>query len=70
MVRCAATISQLSTVATEVSRARYNASSVDADELLQLAEKRLLEHAEGKTKEGGLEAMDNLLKNTIERSDA
>ena len=52
------------------SRSGFNPSGLDAGDLLQLAEKRLLEIAEGHPKEGGLEAMDHLLKATIERIDA
>ncbi len=70
IVREHATVRQLITVANDISRSSYNPSGLDADDLLQLAEKRLLEIAEGRPKEGGLEAMDGLLKNTIERIDA
>ncbi|MFT6389924.1 MAG: replicative DNA helicase [Cellvibrionaceae bacterium] len=70
IVREHATIRQLIHVANDISRSSYNPSGLDADDLLQLAEKRLLEIAEGRPKEGGLEAMDGLLKNTIERIDA
>jgi len=69
IVREHATIRQLIHVANDISRSSYNPSGLDADDLLQLAEKRLLEIAEGRPKEGGLEAMDGLLKNTIERID-
>ncbi|MGH1440128.1 MAG: replicative DNA helicase [Cellvibrionaceae bacterium] len=69
IVREHATVRQLIHVANDISRSSYNPSGLDADDLLQLAEKRLLEIAEGRPKEGGLEAMDGLLKNTIERID-
>ncbi len=70
IVREHATIRQLIHVANDISRSSYNPSGLDADDLLQLAEKRLLEIAEGRPKEGGLEGVDGLLKNTIERIDA
>lgn len=70
IVREHATIRQLIHVANDISRSGYNPSGLDAEDLLQLAEKRLMEIAEGRPKEGGLEAMDGLLKSTIERIDA
>ena len=70
IVREHATVRQLIHVANDISRSGFNPSGLDADDLLQLAEKRLLEIAEGRPKEGGLEGMDDLLKNTIERIDA
>lgn len=70
IVREHATVRQLIQVANDISRSSYNPSGLDSDDLLQLAEKRLLEIAEGRPKEGGLEGMDGLLKNTIERIDA
>ncbi|MEO0443621.1 MAG: replicative DNA helicase [Pseudomonadota bacterium] len=70
IVREHATVRQLIHVANDISRSSYNPSGLDADDLLQLAEKRLLDIAQGRPKEGGLEAMDGLLKNTIERIDA
>ncbi len=70
IVREHATVRQLIHVANDISRSSYNPSGLDADDLLQLAEKRLLEIAEGRPKEGGLEGMDGLLKSTIERIDA
>ncbi len=70
IVREHATIRQLISVANEISRLGYDSAGLDATDLLQLAEKRVLEIAEGRPKEGGLEAMEGLLKNTVERIDA
>ena len=70
IVREHSTIRQLIHVANDISRTSYNPAGLDADDLLQLAEKRVLEIAEGRPKEGGLEAMDALLKSTVERIDA
>lgn len=70
IVREHATVRQLINVANDISRSSFNPSGLDADDLLQLAEKRLLEIAEGRPKEGGLEAMDGLLKSTLEKIDA
>ncbi len=70
IVREHATIRQLINVANEISRLGYDSAGLDANDLLQLAEKRVLEIAEGRPKEGGLEAMEGLLKSTVERIDA
>jgi replicative DNA helicase len=70
IVREHATVRQLIHVANDISRSSYNPSGLDADDLLQLAEKRLLEIAEDRPKDGGLVEMDGLLKQTIERIDA
>ena len=67
IVREHSTIRQLILVANDISRSGFNPSGLDANDLLQLAEKRVLEIAEGRPKEGGLEGMDTLLKTTIER---
>ena len=67
IVREHSTIRQLILVAKDISRSGFNPSGLDANDLLQLAEKRVLEIAEGRPKEGGLEGMDILLKTTIER---
>ncbi|MFT7389526.1 MAG: replicative DNA helicase [Candidatus Endobugula sp.] len=69
IVREHATIRQLIHVANDISRLGYDSSGLDANDLLQLAEKRVLEIAEGRPKEGGLEAMEGLLKSTVERID-
>lgn len=69
IVREHATIRQLISVANEISRLGYDSAGLDANDLLQLAEKRVLEIAEGRPKEGGLEAMETLLKSTVERID-
>jgi replicative DNA helicase len=69
IVREHASIRQLIQLANDISRSSYNPSGLDANDLLQLAEKRLLEIAEGRPKEGGFEALDGLLKNTLERID-
>jgi replicative DNA helicase len=69
IVREHATIRQLIRVANDISRLGYDSSGLDANDLLQLAEKRVLEIAEGRPKEGGLESMEGLLKSTVERID-
>ncbi|MDA9004060.1 replicative DNA helicase [bacterium] len=69
IVREHATVRQLISVANEISRSSHNPSGLDADDLLQLAEKRLLEIVEDRPKEGGLVGVDGLLKNTVERID-
>ncbi len=69
IVREHSTVRQLIGVANEISRTGHNPSGLDADDLLQLAEKRLLEIVEDRPKEGGLVGVDGLLKNTVERID-
>jgi replicative DNA helicase len=70
IVREHSTVRQLITVANDISRLGYDSAGLDANDLLQLAEKRVLEIAEGRPKEGGLEAMEGLLKRTVEKIDA
>jgi len=70
IVREHSTIRRLISVANEISRLGYDSAGLDANDLLQLAEKRVTEVAEGRPKEGGLESMEGLLKNTVERIDA
>jgi len=70
IVREHSTIRNLIGVANEISRLGYDSAGLDANDLLQLAEKRVLEVAEGRPKEGGFEAMESLLKRTVERIDA
>lgn len=69
IVREHSTIRHLISVANEISRLGYDSAGLDANDLLQLAEKRVLEVAEGRPKEGGLEAMESLLKRTVEKID-
>ncbi|MBX2808472.1 MAG: replicative DNA helicase [Cellvibrionaceae bacterium] len=69
IVREHSTIRQLIHVANDIAKSGYNPSGLDANDLLQLAEKRVLEIAEGRPKEGGLEGLDALLKKTLERID-
>ena len=69
IVREHSTIRRLISVANEISRLGYDSAGLDANDLLQLAEKRVLEVAEGRPKEGGLEAMESLLKRTVEKID-
>jgi len=63
------TLRQLISAATEISRASYNPSGLASEDLLQLAEKRVLEISEERPKEGGFEDVNALLKKTVDKID-
>ncbi|WP_028876225.1 replicative DNA helicase [Teredinibacter turnerae] len=69
IVRERATFRQLISAATEISRASFNPAGLGSDDLLQLAEKRVLEIAEERPKEGGFAAINELLKKTADKID-
>ncbi len=69
IVRERATLRQLISAATEISRASYNPGGLASDDLLQLAEKRVLEISEERPKEGGFEDVNALLKKTVDKID-
>lgn len=69
IVRERSTLRQLISVAQEISKSGYNPLGLDADDLLQIAEKRVAEIAEDRPKEGGLLDLNSLLKNTVQRID-
>ncbi len=69
IVRERATLRQLISAATEISRASYNPAGLASDDLLQLAEKRVLQISEERPKEGGFEDVNALLKKTVEKID-
>ncbi|MFL0810411.1 MAG: replicative DNA helicase [Agarilytica sp.] len=69
IVRERSTLRQLITAATEISRASYSPGELASDDLLQLAEKRVLEISEERPKEGGFEDVNALLKKTVEKID-
>ena len=69
IVRERATIRQLISAATEISRASFNPAGMGSDDLLQLAEKRVLQIVEERPKEGGFEDVNALLKSTVDKID-
>lgn len=69
IVRERSTLRQLIAAAGEISRSSFNPAGLDADDLLQLAEKRVAEIAEERPKEGGFQEVNNLLKATVEKID-
>ncbi|WP_341939532.1 replicative DNA helicase [Marinimicrobium sp. C2-29] len=69
IVRERSTLRQLISVAQEISKSGYNPLGLDADDLLQIAEKRVAEIAEDRPKEGGLLELNSLLKDTVQRID-
>ena len=69
LVRERATLRQLISAATEISRASYNPGGLGSDDLLQFAEKKVLEITEERPKEGGFEDVSSLLKKAVEKID-
>ncbi len=69
IVRERSTLRQLIGAATEIAKASYNPGMLGADELLQLAEKKVLEIAEDRPKEGGFVDVNLLLKAAVEKID-
>ncbi|VUD40589.1 Replicative DNA helicase [Thalassocella blandensis] len=69
IVRERATLRQLISAATEISRASYNPGGLASDDLLQLAERKVMEITEERPKEGGFEDVNALLKKTVEKID-
>ena len=69
IVRERSTLRQLISAAGEISQASFNPGELGSDELLQLAEKRLLEISEDRPKEGGFEGVNSLLKTTVAKID-
>ncbi|GAB2188731.1 replicative DNA helicase [Sessilibacter sp. MAH2] len=64
-----ATLRKLIATASEISRTSFNPAGLGADDLLQLAEKRVAEIVEDRPKEGGFQQMNSLLKQTVEKID-
>ncbi|WP_111642765.1 replicative DNA helicase [Marinimicrobium alkaliphilum] len=69
IVRERSTLRQLISVAQEIKKTSYSPAGLDADDLLQLAEKRMAEIAEDRPKEGGLLGVNDLLKEAVARID-
>jgi len=69
IVRERSTLRQLISAATEISRASFNPGGLQSDDLLQLAEKRVLEISEERPKEGGFADVNSLLKKTVDKID-
>jgi len=69
IVRERATLRQLISAATEISRASFNPGGLASDDLLQMAERRVLEISEERPKEGGFEDVNTLLKQAVEKID-
>ena len=69
IVREHSTVRRLITAANDISRLGHDPAGLDASDLLQLVEKHIQEISEGRPKQGGLEAMELLLKRTVQRID-
>ena len=69
IVRENATLRQIISTSTEITRASFNPAGLSADDLLQLAEKRFLEVAEGRPNEGGFDSVNELLKESLQKID-
>ena len=70
IVRERATLRQLIAAATDISRASFNPGGMASEDLLQMAEKRVLEISEEQPREGGFEDVNSLLKKTVTKIDA
>lgn len=69
IVRENATFRQIISTSTEITRASYSPAGLSSEDLLQLAERRFLEVAEGRPKEGGFEYVNELLKGSLQKID-
>jgi replicative DNA helicase len=69
IVRENATLRQIISTSTEITRASFNPAGLSSDDLLQLAEKRFLEVAEGRPNEGGFDSVNELLKESLRKID-
>ncbi|MFT5082397.1 MAG: replicative DNA helicase [Lentisphaeria bacterium] len=69
IVRERATLRQLISAATEITRASYNPAGLGSDDLLQLAERSVLQISEERPKEGGFIGVNALLKKAVEKID-
>ncbi len=69
IVRENATFRQIIATSTEITRASYSPSGLSSEDLLALAERRFLEVAEGRPKEGGFAYVNELLKESLQKID-
>ncbi|WP_250461584.1 replicative DNA helicase [Microbulbifer litoralis] len=69
IVRERSMLRQLIAAAGEISRTSFNPGGLASADLLQMAERRVAEIAEGRAKDGGFVGVDTLLKKTVERID-
>lgn len=69
IVRERSTLRQLISAATDIATASSNPGALGADDLLQLAERKILEIAEERPKEGGFIGVNALLKAAVEKID-
>lgn len=69
IVRERSLLRQLIAAAGEISRTSFKPGGLASGELLQMAERRVAEIAEGRAKEGGFVDVNALLKKTVERID-
>ena len=69
IVRERSTLRQLISAATEITRASYNPAGMGSADLLQFAEKKLIDISEDRPKEGGFLDVNVLLKKTAGKID-
>lgn len=69
IVRERSTLRQLIVAATEIAKASYSPGAMGADDLLQMAEKKVMQIAEERPKEGGFVNVNSLLKLAVEKID-
>lgn len=69
VVRERSTLRQLISAATDIAKASYNPGALAADDLLQMAEKKVMEISEERPKDGGFLDVNTLLKAAVEKID-
>ena len=69
IIRERSTLRQLIAAATEIAKASYNPGALAADELLQMAEKKVLEISEERPKDGGFVDVNILLRKAVQKID-
>ncbi len=69
IVRERSTLRQLIAAATDIAKASYSPGALAADDLLQMAERKVLEIAEERPKDGGFVNVNALLKIAVEKID-
>lgn len=69
IIRERSTLRQLIAAATDIAKASYSPGALGADDLLQMAEKKVLEIAEERPKDGGFIDVNTLLKMAVEKID-
>lgn len=70
IVRERSTLRQLIAATSEIAKASYSPGELGANDLLQMAERKVMEIAEGRPKDGGFLDVNALLKASVSKIDA